>query len=655
VLLFEFAQLCQIAHTLLGFQNKMVENVPEVLQRSLYIFSLPAEILNTITLKTHQHQQESQDSPPEKQEIKETTPLPESGDAKQDAAPTKATSCNLCGLNFGNLPEQRSHVKSDLHSYNLKQRLKGLKPVSENEFEKLIGDLDESISGSESSESESETEQGNDTTLTALLKKQAKTAHPEESATKRSGGQPLIWLGSSSLPSNVSLGVYRALFAAQDLDHVVDIVKQKQFLPVVQTSKKSTVAAATPQASPSYFLCMVGGGHFAAMVVSLAPKLVTTHKGANERQAIVLAHKTFHRYTTRRKQGGAQSASDGAKGAAHSAGANIRRANEVALNDEIRALLNEWKSMIDDCELVFIRAAGSMNRKTLFGPYDGQVLRSNDSRNRGFPFTTRRATQSELMRAFQELTRVKISYIDETALETASAKQEDPTPAPRPKPKPRKPTAEKETTILHSTQLSALIKRSKVPALVSYIQSNNIDLKTFVFLQAPHHSPLHLASHLGSAPVISALLVKCGANPMIRNEDGKTPVEVAKDRSTRDAFRLARFSLGESAWDWDSAVVGAALNPADAAARAARDKETEEEEAKKEAERRRVETERLRREDGLKEDADREKRIGKGRALGEMTGTDKRELEGRGMTPEMRMRLERERRARAAEARLRGR
>ena len=47
-------------------------------------------------------------------------------------------------------------MRSDLHGYNLKQKIKGAKPVGEADFEKLIGDLDESISGSESSESDEE-------------------------------------------------------------------------------------------------------------------------------------------------------------------------------------------------------------------------------------------------------------------------------------------------------------------------------------------------------------------------------------------------------------------------------------------------------------------------------------------------------------------
>jgi hypothetical protein len=45
-------------------------------------------------------------------------------------------------------------------------------------------------------------------------------------------------------------------------------------------------------------------------------------------------------------------------------------------------------SMIDRTELLFVRAT---NRRTLFGPYNGQALNRNDKR-RGFAFRTRRET-----------------------------------------------------------------------------------------------------------------------------------------------------------------------------------------------------------------------------------------------------------------------
>jgi hypothetical protein len=411
---------------------------------------------------------------------------------------------------------------------------------------------------------------------------------------------------------------------------------------------------------------MIGGGHFAAMIVALTPKKGKTHTGADERSATVIAHKGFHRYTTRRKQGGSQSANDSSKGAAHSAGASIRRYNEAALVSEVRDLLKDWKTLIDSADLIFIRATGTTNRRTLFGPYEGQVLRNNDPRNRGFPFSTRRATQKELMRAFVELTRVKQSTFDEAALAALNAPPpaETPsTPVP-PKPaKPPKPSKEEEAAILHTSQLTSLIKRSKVPALLSYLKTNNIP-STFTFVPPNYHTPtpLHLAASLNSAPVVLALLTKAGADPTLMSDDARTPFSLAGDRSTRDAFRVARSELGESAFSWDQAGIPPPLSRSEVEARDSREKDEKRLEEAAEAERRKTETERVRKESEAAEAERREKKVGKGKALGvgvgaglglQKTGAEKREEDVRGLGPEAKARLERERRARAAEERMR--
>ena len=542
--------------------------------------------------------------------------------------------------------------------------------------------MDESISGSDTSESETDDDiDGNapntkDTTLTALLKKQARISGKEldggpttKPRKQGAGKSSLLWFSSTTLPPNTSLGIYRSIFSNAEQDeplHIVDTVRRKQLSPIPdsgqggQSQNKGINPATT---SPHYFLCMIGGGHFAAMVVSLAPKVSRKHTGASERQATVLAHKTFHRYTTRRKQGGSQSANDNAKGTAHSAGSSLRRYNEVALTNEVRTLLTDWKSMIDSAELLFIRATGNTNRQTLFGPHDGQVLRQNDPRVRSFPFSTRRATQSELMRAFVELTRVKVSQVDEAALAAAAvaeAEKREPSPAPTAsKPaKQAKPSEEDQAALLHTSQLQALIRRSKAPALLSYIQSNALP-PDFRFFPASsnHHAPtpLHLAASASNPALISTLLLKAKADPTIRSTEGKTAFELSGDRATRDAFRLARYQLGESAWPWDQTAIPSGLSPEEAEAREKREKAEKAAEDAKEADRRRQETERLRKEDQEKADEKRERRYGAGRTMAgmEKTAAQKREEEARGMTPEMRARLERERRARAVDERIR--
>jgi hypothetical protein len=548
----------------------------------------------------------------------------------------------------------------------------------------IILDLNESLSGSDSSDSEDDEneEAKKETTLIALLKKQATISSDnngeadEFAPTKRkhgSGKAPMYWFTTATLPRNIYLGIYRAIFTNTEQQNealILDVIQKKQLPPKPQTKivADANNGVPSPEAykDPHIFLCMIGGGHFAAMTVSLPPKLTkSSAPGPLAREATVLAHKTFHRYTTRRKQGGAQSSNDSAKGAAHSAGAGLRRYNERALTEEVRLLLQEWKGMIDTSELLFIRASGTTNRRTLFGPYDEQVLRQNDARIRGFPFNTRRATQSELMRSFVELTRVKVLEVDEAAIAAAKLAAEEaikraaaakvtkvPTPAPP------KRSEEEETALLHTTQIQALVKRSKIPALLTYLKANALspDLLFYPADSHPHHhapTALHLAASQNAAPLVYELLATAGANPALRNGDGHTAFDLAGDRWTRDLFRVARHDLGDGRWDWGAAHVPAGLTRAGAEAREARARE---EGAAREEARRTAEEVRLREEGPKATEGKLGRAAGRGRALAlgmvQKNAQEKREEEARRMTPEMRVRLERERRARAAEERM---
>ncbi|KAH8147682.1 uncharacterized protein LAJ45_08146 [Morchella importuna] len=596
----------------------MVKEEEDLLKRPVYVYDIPPELLETLTLRTDQPA-----TPEETQPTTTTTPAP------QDADTASSTSCALCKITNKTVAEQRAHARSDIHNFNLKRKVRGQPPVTEAEFDDLLEGLNESISGSDSS-SDDDGESGPTDQLSALLKRNAVLANPDDEPTttavaagwkQGAGKAPIIWFNSPLLPAETSLGVYRALFTKPEQSDAswLDALRTKQ------------LSAQPKGKEPHIFMCMIGGGHFAAMVVSLAPKVAKT---GGERSAAILAHKTFHRYTTRRKQGGAQSASDAAKGAAHSAGSSLRRYNEVALTAEIHELLAGWKEWLDSADLLFVRAVGNSNRRTLFG--EGAPLRSNDPRIRGFPFSTRRATQSELMRCFVELTRMKTSTLTTTSLSAlTTSTTSTTTPAPT-KPKPTRLTPAEETAHLHSTQLSALIRRSKVPALLTYLTTHSLS-PNYTFTPPNHHSPtlLHLAASSSSPAIVTALLTKARADPTLTTPAQPRPAfELSGDRPTRDAFRVARHDLGEAAWDWEAAGVPAALSKAEAEERGQREREGGE------AEERRGESE----------------VAGEGgRNLGSTVqmGMGRREEQEAGLTKEARVRLERERRARAAEERIR--
>ncbi|KAI5296545.1 hypothetical protein KEM52_000486 [Ascosphaera acerosa] len=662
--------------------------VDELLKRPLHVFDLPHQLLETLSVKST-----SGARPPSAESESPETQSP-SQESTATASPeiASATSCSLCSVTTPTVQEQRSHVRSDHHRYNVKVKTRGGRVLSEAEFAREIGDLDESISGSDSeSSSDSDADSGsgqgtgNSTVLASLLRKKARIADARtididaEAARLQPKVQPYVWFGSSLLPSATSLGVYRSLFKTEDQsspERLLSSLQRRQHAAV--PAKQANPSAVTPKNSQSHMLiAMLGGGHFASMIVSTTPVLHIGQGGVEDRQPYVLAHKSFHRYTTRRKQGGSQSAMDNSNRPASTAGSSLRRYNETALQADVRNVLSEWKEWIDSADLIFVRASGTNNKRVLFGPYDGQVLRSNDVRIRSIPFTTRRPTRSELLRATTELTRVKISRVDEAALAAAAEQQKreaaEKEAARLQKSLQQKPretvtlSAEAEEQALHTTQIQALMRRSKIPALLSYL-SNNAIAPNFMFsassaalgkpaAQASHHpghtpTPLHLAASMGSAPMVDALLLKAKLDPTILNVEGKTAFEVSADRAARDAFRIARHEMGEDAWDWSAARVPKPLSRAEVQAR-----QTAVQEAADEAEkqRRKTELERLRKEEDLRKTSAREKAFGKGKTLHppEKTWSQRREEETRGMTPEMRMKLERERRARAAEERIR--
>ena len=589
-------------------------------------------------------------------------------------------------------------MKSDLHAYNLKQRMKGKKSLTEGEFEQVADEINDSLSGSDSSFSDDEGEDGisrlasrfgDDASLSPEARAAARDFNPSKKRKRGVGGSPLIWFKSQALPSKYSLGFYRATFTDEEqlVSDPVAVVKSKQ-LPLHQQFKPPGNQNPQTAPPPHVFLCMLGGDHFAAMVISLAPKMgKKAQSSVDERQAEVLAHKTFHRYVTRRKQGGAQSSNDNAKGAAHSAGAALRRYNEDALRNDVRALLKSWKELIDTSELLFIRTSRTSGRQTLFG--EDSILNSKDPKLRSFPFSTRRPTQAELIRGFVELTRVKIRDDDHEAAKLEASASNKPKDSASTKPQqtakepPSKPklSPEEQAAFDHSKELQTLIRRSKVPALLSYLTKHSLSPEfTFPPASQPsfYHAPtlLHLASSTNAAPIVTALLVRAGADPTLLNGEGRPPYALAGDRATRDAFRIARHEIGEDRWGWDAAGVPAPISKEEAAEAVKAAQEEEEASAKKERE---AELEKLRKEEEAKDQAksqlkeakkvvrlERKHGAGKNMLGGASSSGDtdtgigvnlfdaakRREDESKGLTPEARMRLERERRARAAEERM---
>lgn len=58
-----------------------------------------------------------------------------------DQTGSDSITCSFCKINFTDSAQQRQHYKSDWHRYNLKQKLKSLEPISEENFEQQAGSI----------------------------------------------------------------------------------------------------------------------------------------------------------------------------------------------------------------------------------------------------------------------------------------------------------------------------------------------------------------------------------------------------------------------------------------------------------------------------------------------------------------------------------
>lgn len=232
---------------------------------------------------------------------------------------------------------------------------------------------------------------------------------------------------------------------SSDSDGQVESSSSESESEVSQSSIATQVSRSVDPPLRSWTIILFGGGHFSIAVVALNPHIAPRisskarpcpEQGSDaeilqeDRSLIVLAHKAFHRYTTRKKQGGSQSAQDASGKFAKSAGAQLRRYGEAALAEEVRALLglSGYRKLIGDSERVYVRANGRTARGILWtwpgaasasmpnaSPLEGP---RTDGRMRTIPFTTRnKATVGECLRAFAELVKVKITRKTDEELE----------------------------------------------------------------------------------------------------------------------------------------------------------------------------------------------------------------------------------------------
>ncbi|WBW74902.1 Cdc48p-Npl4p-Vms1p AAA ATPase complex subunit [Schizosaccharomyces osmophilus] len=598
------------------------------------VFTLPDDLLESIELKPDLS---SHISTPEASEVTENARESRITDPTQK----NILSCTVCGINdLSDLENRKQHVKSDWHRFNAKRTGAVLPSVSLDEFEQILDNLTESISGSESDDGSDKEEASKGQLEKAFQNSLRISENPQQENEESTNHKksPIVWfkIKHQDLLSPLFLGIYRHLFP---LDSVIT---KDQLLEYQTGNQKKPLQIA---------MFMLGGGHFAAMV---ATNEVSGKPPQSSATPKVVAQKTIHRYTTRRKQGGSQGAADNSKGGIHSAGSSLRRYNELALIRDIQQLFNDWKYLLDKCDLIFIRAIGASNRSIFFSQTD-PLVDPKDTRLRTFPFTTKRATHSELLRCYKELVTPKVSNIDTQSLDTQQQELRKENEAKKGAERELREKQENERKLLtkHTDALLASLKANKLEEALKYLQTNALSINfRFHPLNVHTHtsSPLHYAVAQGNTKLVARLLRE-GADPTVQNGNSKTPYEISSsNREVRDEFSIARYELGEETYDWEMAKVGSAksrdqIEKLKQKAKARSESQKEERE-QQEAQRRQEAIKKIKEQEKKDYDANN----GKGYSLG--INPLRKQDDLKSLSPEMRQRIEREKRATAAMKRL---
>ncbi|KAJ2731269.1 hypothetical protein IW152_004660 [Coemansia sp. BCRC 34962] len=481
--------------------------------------------------------------------------------------------CHTCGgEQFDSADSQRVHAKTSRHKRNFVRKTEWRKknpdtqlsldeypwmPLSSEDME------DNGIEEEEEEEEEDVSSDDDEDSGGGDLVVENPRRRGKGGSTKLSSG--LLWFVGEAEDAEraTAYGVRRRLLVPKgthgihiDGDRVLSELRRLQ-LPLAPPRTQAELKQQKKQGSSGsssghlWGFVALNGGHFAGAII-------------DRQTGEFVAHKTFVRYTTRRKQGGSQTRQDNAMGyAANSAGAQIRRYNEAKLQEEIHALMGEWREWLDKCECLLVRVP-KPNRQNFFAPASTSFpLRWSDERIREVPVPMARPSLAELRRIYVDITTVTVATVrpvrnkreepvEQVEVEVESGSESDCTLEPEPRPDllaflhhvakmiQDPGLADDEIVAYLCDHLEQFLDALSDPAVgLRYLTTMDGVLA--------HRTPtlLHVASLCGR-PELVPFLLDNGEDPTVTSghaplfAGGVTAYEIAKDRQTRDIFRVYR-------------------------------------------------------------------------------------------------------------------
>ncbi|KAL0481407.1 hypothetical protein AKO1_012674 [Acrasis kona] len=131
----------------------------------------------------------------------------------------------------------------------------------------------------------------------------------------------------------------------------------------------------------------------------------TKSKLEKHQVGVPVIKKSFHKYTTRKKQGGRQISHDNAGGPAQSIGSQIRRDQEKLFQVQLANLLqNEWHSALEGCTMICLYTPGHLNYTSVVN----LLPATWKDKIHKIPFTLRKVNYSHVILAFKKLMTVHV-------------------------------------------------------------------------------------------------------------------------------------------------------------------------------------------------------------------------------------------------------
>ncbi|RHY50336.1 hypothetical protein DYB38_005771 [Aphanomyces astaci] len=471
----------------------------------------------------------------------------------------RGLTCGTCRLEFSDVKSQQAHFKSDFHVYNLKRKSKGLECVSEDDFSAFLASSQ--ARRRRSVDAGNETEDDAPHPLDISL---SSDDDDDDETNVLTAKEPL----QAFTDSTVVYKVYNAAFSTWS-----DKIKG----PWV-ASMDMLQALTQPSSTFQWAVLLFRAGRFA---------------GAVFRKDKVLVHKAFQRYTTRRKQGGSQSAHDASSGKAKSAGAQLRRYNEVALQQDMVDLMQSWATELRGCDRIFLGSA-----KTSRGHFfDKTGLSAADPRLRLVPFGTLRPTYDEVVcRVRAVLGSVHFSPYRASEFEakpkpiSASVTHRRPKHVPDATPSPVDEEERSENVPLPppppTPELIQAVESGEVASLTALLANVDVNAQ---HTDGSARTALHVAVQLNQIAATEVLL-QHGASPCALDDRQRVPYVLTTSKEMRNVFRRFRADAPDR-WDYVVAKVPDALTDEMEDAQKARAKEKKKRAAERKKEAKAVEAE----------------------------------------------------------------